>query len=285
MLLIFSSLMLPSLVVALLPNSVEKAVFSSIANAQESPPATNIKKKVLKVGVLAIRGKEKAIPQWQPHVEYLSDNIPEYAFELIPLTIDEFYEAAEKNELDFVITNPGMYVNLEAMYGVNRLVSLKNLRLGNSYTVFGAVIFTRADRNDINELEDFKGKTFMGVKEIAFGGWQMAWRIFKDRGIKPKHYFKDLRFGGTHDKVVMAVLNGEVDGGTVRTDSLERMAAEGKIKLEDFKILNQQKDPSGQFPFVHSTALYPEWPFAASKRVPLEISEQVAKALLNNAEG
>ena len=49
--------------------------------------------------------------------------------------------------------------------------------------------------------------------------------------------------------------------GTVRTDTMERMEAEGKIKISDFKIINQMKD---NFPFVHSTPLYPEWPIAAA---------------------
>ena len=90
-----------------------------------------------------------------------------------------------------------------------------------------------------------------------------------------------MSFGNTHDAVVEAVLKGEVDAGTVRTDTLERMAAEGKIKLENFKIINQQQDPEGKFPFVHSTPLYPEWPFAVAKDVPVKISEKVSAALLN----
>ena len=31
---------------------------------------------------------------------------------------------------------------------------------------------------------------------------------------------------------------GKADAGTVRTDTLERMTAEGKIDIKDFKIIN-----------------------------------------------
>ena len=75
-----------------------------------------------------------------------------------------------------------------------------------------------------------------------------------------------------------AVQNGEVDAGTVRTDTLERMAAAGDISLDEFKIINRQ-DHSG-FPFVASTSLYPEWPFAKLSSTPEEISNKVAQALL-----
>ncbi|MDJ0647565.1 MAG: PhnD/SsuA/transferrin family substrate-binding protein [Xenococcaceae cyanobacterium MO_188.B19] len=252
--------------------------------AQIESSETVTQEKVFKVGVIAKRGKEKAVEQWQPLIDYLSEKIPEHNFQLLPLNFEEIYQAAENRELDFVIGNSGMYVNFEAKYGANRIATLKNLRLGKPYTKFGAVILTKADRSDINELKDFKGKTFMGVSEKSFGGWQMAWGVFKDQGINPQKEFKDLSFAGTHDKVVMAVLNGQVDGGTIRTDILERMEAEGTIKLEDFKIINRQEDSSGKFPFVHSTPLYPEWPFTAAQGVSVEISEAVAKALLNLPE-
>ncbi len=283
LLLSFSSLILPSLVCPVLPNSMEQEVFAPIAiiaQAQQSQqPAAQ--KTVLKIGVLAKRGTEKALTQWQPLAEYLSTNITEYTFQIVPLNFEEIYQAVKDNSIDFIIANSGMYVDFEADYGANRIATLKNLRLGNPYNIFGGVILAKADRKDIETLKDLKGKTFMAVNKTSLGGWQMAWGVMKEEEIDPERDLKKLSFGNTHDAVVEAVLKGEVDAGTVRTDTLERMAAEGKIKLADFKIINQQKDPSGKFPFVHSTPLYPEWPFAVAKDIPVEISEKVAGALLN----
>ncbi|ELS05165.1 methyl-accepting chemotaxis protein [Xenococcus sp. PCC 7305] len=288
-LLSFTGLLLPSVVPQIATNSLTKNIFLGAASAntnselvaQAKSTEPTGQKKVFKIATIAKRGKDKTIEKWKPLADYLSETIPEYDFELVPMNFEEIYAAAEKSEFDFLLPNPGMYVDFEARYGANRIATLKNRRLGNAYTEFGAVIFTKADRNDINELKDFNGKTFMGVKEVAFGGWQMAWGVFEDNGINPKRQFKELDFAGTHDKVVMAVLNGETDGGTVRTDTIERMATEGKVKLEDFKIINNKQDPQGNFPFLISTPLYPEWPFASTKNVSLEISEIVAKALLN----
>lgn len=249
----------------------------------QSSPSEDIKtqKTVLKIGVLAKRGTERALKQWVPLAEYLSDSISEYTFQIVPLNFEEIYEAAEDSEVDFIVANSGMYVDFEAKYGANRIATLKNVRLGNPYTIFGGVILTKADRSDINELNDIKGKTFMAVNKTSLGGWQMAWGVMKDAGINVNKDLQELIFGDTHDAVVEAVMNGTVDVGTVRTDTLERMASEGKIKLNDFKIINKLEDSTGEFPFVHSTPLYPEWPFAVAKDVPLEISERVAGALLN----
>ena len=75
----------------------------------------------------------------------------------------------------------------------------------------------------------------------------------------------------------MAVQNGDVDAGTVRSDTLERMHEEGKTNISDFKIIGRKSDT---FPFVHSTQLYPEWPVAACPRVDKKDWRKVAKALM-----
>ncbi len=234
---------------------------------------------VIKIGVLAYRGEEEALTMWTPTADYLSEQVPEYTFVIVPLDNDNIASAVERAEVDFVITNPGSYVGLEYKYGVSRIATLKNLRQGNAYEVFGAVIFTRADRGDINGLGDLKGKSFMAVHEDAFGGWWMAWKEFKDNGIDPHREFSTLKFSGfPHDLIVYAVKNSEVDAGTVRTDTLERMAEDGLIEINEFKILNQQHVEG--FPFMLSTRLYPEWTFAKLRHAPDELSEKVAVALL-----
>ena len=58
---------------------------------------------------------------------------------------------------------------------------------------------------------------------------------------------------------------------------MERMAAEGKIKMEDFRIINQVNDG---FPFVHSTRLYPEWPMAVLPKTDAAVADKVRKALV-----
>ncbi|MDJ0589853.1 MAG: PhnD/SsuA/transferrin family substrate-binding protein [Pleurocapsa sp. MO_226.B13] len=203
-----------------------------------------------------------------------------YNFQLEPLKFDNLEELIVNQQVDFVLPNPGMYVELEWVYGARRIATLQNLRLGKPYTQFGAVIFRRQDRTDIQELKDLKGKRFMAVSQIAFGGWQMACETLEKAGIKASS-FKEVKFGGSHDAVVYAVRDGLVDAGTVRTDTLERMAQEGKIKLNDFVILNPQTQHGESFPFALSTQLYPEWPFAMMPHADSELAEQVAIASID----
>jgi PAS domain S-box-containing protein len=234
----------------------------------------------VRIGVLAKRGIVRCMEKWSPTAEYITDKIPGRNFVIVPIDSDGIFSFVEHGMVDFVLTDPSIYVELESQYGLNRIATLKNIRFGNAYTKCGGVIFCKANRSDIRHFSDLKDKTFMAVKETSFGGWRMAWREFKEKGIDPYRDFKDLSFGGTHDTVVYAVRDGKVDAGTVRTDTLERMAIEGKINLGDFYAIYEHGGEVVSLPFVHSTRSYPEWPFAKVKHTPDELAEKVATALL-----
>ncbi|BAZ43412.1 putative methyl-accepting chemotaxis protein [Chondrocystis sp. NIES-4102] len=277
-LLSLGSLLLPTINLPLI-NS--QTLSGRVLAQQEATTTQPQAKKVLKVGVLTLAKEGLSAEQWQPTMDYLTKAVPGHTFEMVTGDFGEMTAIAQNDEVDFYITNPGMYIDFEANYGVNRIATFKNLRLGKAYTQFGAVIITKADRADINELEDLKQKKFMAVAPDAFGGWQMAEGVLFDAGFKKiNKFFSELSFGGTHENVIKAVLSGEVDAGTVRTDAIERLAQKGEVRIEDFKVINQQ-ETTPEFPFVHSTPLYPEWAFASSKKMPLELKEAVAKALLD----
>ena len=255
-----------------------QASFPHLLGAAETPVG---------IGVLAKRGSEQAVTMWTPTAAYLSSHIPGYAFAVVPLDFNEIEQAVREERVQFVLANSAIYVALEYQYGITRIVTMENLRQGRGYTQFGGVIFCRADRADIQTPNDLTGRSFMAVEENSFGGWLMAWRELQDHGIDPYHDFSPMQFGGTHDAVVMAVLEGRVDAGTVRTDTLERMAEEGKINLAELRIL-QWHDlkkggpaPTDFFPFLCSTRLYPEWPLARVAGTSEALAKQVAIALLN----
>jgi len=248
--------------------------------AWQSPAAD----REITVGVLAHRGVDTAIEMWSPTIAYLEEHISGRKFRLMPLDLQQMSEALSRGELDFILTNPGNYVELEAGYGITRIATLKNSRHGRPSKTFGAVIFTRASHDDIRTLADLRGKTFDAVDEGAFGGFQMAWRELMDAGIDPFSDFSELRFSGfPQDKIVFDVRDGRFDAGTVRTDILEGLAGKGIVELADFRILNRQV--SDDFPFLHSTRLYPEWAFAKGRHTPDALASEVTIALLQMPAG
>ena len=258
-----------------------RVILLLIAGLFVLPPGALIadSREVCTIGVLAHRGPEIATRMWTPTVDYLSSQITGYKFHLVPLDLDGMHAAEERGELDFILTNPGHYVELESHHGVSRIATLMNDRHGVPSMTFGAVIFTRAQRKDIRSLADLKGKSFAAVDEAAFGGFQMAWLELKEAGIDPFTDLSELRFMGfPQDEIVNAVRDGLVEAGTVRTGLLERMADQGVINLADFKLLNPRT--SKDFPFLLSTRLYPEWAFSRTDSAPDDLARKVAIALL-----
>ncbi len=233
----------------------------------------------VRIGVLAKRGPERCLEKWGPTAEYLTVEIAGYSFVIRPLAHDEVGPAVQRGEVGFILTSPSSYVELERLYNVSRIVTLKNLHLGKAYTMYAAAIFRKSGRDEIADLGNLKGLTFMAVDEQSFGGWQMAWRELKENGIEPRRDFGDLQFGGTHDAVVYAVQQGKVDAGTVRADTLERMAMEGKIRLDEFRVIHEQHSARVDLPFPCSTRVYPEWPLAKVEHTSDRLAEEVALAL------
>ncbi len=251
-----------------------------LAVALAAPAAATAQAADVEIGVLAKRGPERALERWQPTADYLTAAVPGHRFEVVPLDFDAIFEAVKGGEVDFVLANSSIYVTMAARHGVSRIATLRNTD-GPCGDCFGGVIFTRADNDEIREIGDLRGRSFMAVDPTSLGGFQMAWRTLQEQGIDVHREFAELRFGGTHDAVVHAVLAGEVAAGTVRTDTLERMAREGRLSLGEVRVINPRTE-SG-FGFLLSTRLYPEWPMARLADTDLELSRQVAVALMDMA--
>ncbi len=234
---------------------------------------------VIKVGVLAGNDKEKCREEWWATVGYLNRALPGNGFELVPLGFEEVFSAVEEREVEFILADPSSYVQMAALYGVRGIATLRNLRLDRGHDQFASVIFRRADRADLRTVQDLAGKAFMAVGEDSFAGWQMAWYEMTLRGFDPHEQLAELRFGGTQDAVVYAVRDGLVDAGTVRSSTLERMAAKGEIHLEEFRVIGEHTDRD-VVPFLHSTDHYPEWPMAAVPHAPEPVVREVAGMLL-----
>ena len=247
----------------------------------EAAPAQSINAdKVHSIIVIADKGNKKALAKWSATAQYLSDYIQGHYFEIVPLQWDAMYEYVHSGKADFILSNPGMYVEFEVNHGIQRLVTLKNKRQNKPVDQFGSVIIKRSDRQDIKTIQDLKNKRLMMSHHKAWGGWQLGWMEMLKQGFDPKRDLAELIESGSHDKTVKAVLAGEVDAGVCRTDTLERLAAKGEIVLSDISLISSKNNYYPNFPFLLSTSLYPEWPFAVSKNVDEKLKIKITQTLL-----
>jgi len=234
----------------------------------------------INIAVRAHNGISYAFQRWKATIDYLNEKIPQHHFNLIPVVnLEELKQRSAQLEFDFILTNPSNYIEITLAQNAGRILTLINKRQGHGYTHFGSVIFTRADQNEINSLQDLKGKRLLAVSETAFGGWRVAWLELLSNDIDPFRDLDELKFtDGIQKDVVYGVLSGHADAGVVRTDMLERLAAAGKIDLSSIRVLGEKQDKD--FEFLHSTELYPEWPLVKHETASPELAKQVTIALL-----
>ncbi len=233
-----------------------------------------------RVGVLAFRGTDAAILRWQPLINYLTYSIKGWQFKFVPVTLASAPRQIETRKIDFLVTNPGHYVELQGKYGLSTLATRERRteNTGSGVLEFGTAMITRKDSN-IRSLADIKNKTIAAVNPDAFGGFQMAWREFIRQDIDPFKDLKPIQFMGfPQDAIIAAVENGLVEVGIVRSGLLELLAKEGKLDIASFHVI--QSNNQIDYPHMVSSRLYPEWPFASLSATNKQLRENVLVALL-----
>ncbi len=237
----------------------------------------------VEIGALAFRPKPEMENMWHPLTKALKRAIPQHDFRFVAYTYPELEQAVSDKRVDFVLTNPAHFVLLSKRLGVSApLATLIVEDNGVPLSSFGGVIFTLAERTDLNQLADLKGKRLVAPDLGSFGGYQSQAYELALAGVRLPQDVELKIVGMPHDNAVNAFLQGGYDAGFVRTGLLESMAREGKLDMSRIRIMNQQHVAG--FPLLLSTRLYPEWTFAALPHVNENISRRVAAALLQLEE-
>ena len=76
----------------------------------------------------------------------------------------------------------------------------------------------------VEDLKDLQGKVFAFVDPSSGSGYLYPRVLLHQRGFDPDRLFREVRFLGSHDRVIRSVLAGEVDGGATYTDAWEAAA-------------------------------------------------------------
>ena len=231
-----------------------------------------------RIGVLAFRGKERAIADWQPHADYLSKRLAPRRFEVVPLSLDEFKASIESRTIDFLTTNTGHYVELESEGAVARIATMRIAGPHGPVDRFGGTVIARAEREDLKGYADLRGKRLIVPDSSAFGGWQVHLPEAKAAGIDLLRDTAAIIEIPNHDKILEAVLTGKGDAGFVRSDLIENLAAAGKLDPKAVRVVGQRH--TANFPYAHSTRLFPHWPFARLNHVSEELTKEILIALL-----
>src|SRR3954451_10824725 len=107
-------------------------------------------------------------------------------------------------------------------------------------TKYWAAIVTRAD-SPIQKIEDLKGKRFAWVDPGSASGYLIPRTMLEGRGVTQDSLGQQV-FAGGHDKVGLAVLQGQVDAGAMGLDSIPRLDALQAGASQQIRVIEQSPD-------------------------------------------
>ncbi len=233
----------------------------------------------LRIGILTMGDKEEAVERWQYLADYLTWNVEKYYFEVLALGYDEIMTGLQQAQFDFSLTDPFLFVDVASRGGLYPLATQKSLYAGKVTDRVGSVIFVRSIRDDLQSILDLKGATVGLLNKSRLCEWRMAKREMIEQGFDPDEEIRSFAYFETHEDIVEAVLNGQVDFGVVRTGVLEDMARNDKVHMDFLRMLNELPATPG-FPFRRSSVLYPGRTFAALPSVSSDLTHKVEHALV-----
>lgn len=140
-------------------------------------------------------------------------------------------------------------------------------------TGYHSVLVTRAD-SGIESLDDMKGKALGFADPNSTSGYLIPSVALPEQGYVIEDFFGSTTFSGGHEQNVLAVLNGDVDGGVTWTSgvgeweegytsgNLRKMVDKGLLDMNDLRLL-------------WTSPLIPNGPIVIRKDLPQEIKDTV----------
>lgn len=149
---------------------------------------------------------------------------------------------AEKAHVGFLNTFSALLANAKYPGITPSLVNIRkytpggtidpDVALAGEMVPFYKAEFIAGVDSGINSLEDVKGNKFCFVDANSTSGYIVPNILFKAVGLDPEKDFT-YQFAGGHDKVAIAVYNGDCDAGVVWTDILIDETADLKSTYPD----------------------------------------------------
>ena len=127
--------------------------------------------------------------------------------------------------------------------------ALVSVRYGSP--TYNGQLMARTD-SGINSPADLAGKTFARPDPLSTSGWIIPMLTMRAAGVNPTD-LKGIVDAGSHDAVVAAILNGDVDAGASYVDARTRVEGDYPNVMDDVKIIGLTTDiPNDGVQFIPS---------------------------------
>ena len=177
---------------------------------------------------------------------------------------DALGTALKNGTADIGWFSPAAYVSTRNQLNIKPLVTPK---MNNATFYTGYIIAKKG--SGIKSLDDLAGRSFAFVDRKSASGYVYPKAALLENGKNPDTYFSTTSFMGSHNKVIDAVLSGEVQAGATYSDAFEAAGAKAADNLD----------------IIFQTDPIPKDVIAAAPGVPDEVAKLLTKAFEDIREG
>jgi len=139
-------------------------------------------------------------------------------------------EALAAGKLDVVYVGGGSYVS-----AYNKGIDVVPLVVAKAHgrTYYKSCILTQ-NESDVKTLSDLKGRKFAFVSPTSTSGGIGPRYYLTKNGINPEKDFSSFFYAGKHTAVLLAIMNGKVDAGSVSDSQFSRWKERGIFNFKKY---------------------------------------------------
>ena len=149
-------------------------------------------------------------------------------------------EGMAAGNIDVMLVSPMSYYQAKERAGAELLVSTPMAQ--DYHTAF----ITRADNDEINSLEDLRGKSFAFVDQASSSGYMypkayLLQKLGLDTDLleNSDYFFSTVAFAGSHPAVATGVSMGDYEAGAVAASVLTQLSDAGALDVSTLKVIDQ----------------------------------------------
>ncbi len=204
------------------------------------PPQNQVPpEKTLLIGLIPEQNLFRQIERYEPLAGYLSGKTGvRIGLKILPRygsVIDKFRSL----ELDGAFFGSFTYALARDTLGVS--VIARPLAPDNT-SMYHGLILVRKD-SGIRTIGEMRGKRFAFVDKATTAGYLLPLHYFHVNGVSDfRTYFRETYFAGTHEDVILDVLNGKTDAGAAKNTVFRRMSEKDDRIAKELVALERSPD-------------------------------------------
>lgn len=224
---------------------ITRRTFIAIAASAAAVPAvadTDWRKdiKEIRFGVSSAENAEHALARAEPFRKYLETRfgVPVRVFRSADYA--GLIEAMRSGNLDIARIGPANYALARKLMGEGVTPVLRDVDNFGAEGYYSVLVVKAS--SPYRTIEDVKGKVIAWADPNSTSGYQVPSYFLRKAGLDPRNHFSNSVYAGSHETVVIGLLQGSFEVGAThwtseRQGNIQRMEEKGMIPKDQTRII------------------------------------------------